>query len=138
MKKLFFCFVISLAGIIFLQGCEKDKGPVVLKPPPAPGDTLIHFENDIQPVFDAHCIVCHSQNHIYLDLREGYAWYDLMYHNPHGLHAPYVDTISPENSILIQHLRGVELGIMPPNALPLPATTIDTIAKWMLQGARNN
>jgi hypothetical protein len=120
---------------LLISSCEKDQGPVIVKPPPLPGDTMIHFESDIQAIFNAHCISCHNQNHIYLDLRESFAWYNLWVH---GTHAPYLNVADPENSILMQRLRGVELSIMPPNAAPLPSSTIDTIAKWMRQGGLDN
>lgn len=138
-RNLLFRSVITIISFwLLVTACEKDKGPLIIKPPPVPGDTMISFKNVIQPIFDSHCITCHNISHIFLDLRADYSWYDLHTQNAHGVHAPYIDTINPENSILIQRLRGVELDIMPPNAAPLPASTVDTVAKWMLQGAKDN
>jgi hypothetical protein len=137
-NKINVCFhlMLILLGSL-LASCEKDKGPVIIKPV-MPVDSMIRFERDIQPIFNEHCIVCHNTSHPYLDLREGLSWNDLWFPNPHGIHAPYVDTITPENSVLIGRLRGLEYSIMPPNSAPLRPSLIDTIAKWMRQGARND
>lgn len=128
---------LLLVSVFLVFSCEKDKGPVIIKPvvPVDPVDTFIHYELCVQPIFDEFCIRCHSHNHPFLDLREGISYSELW---TDGASAPYVDTLNPGNSILMQHLEGVVLERMPPEP-PYPLSTqIDTIRQWMWQGARNN
>ena len=100
-----------------LSSCTKDEGPLVIKPPPVPGDTMMSYSLEIQAIFDLHCVRCHNQSHPFLDLREGLSYNQLLF---------------------IGRLRGVEYPIMPPDGDHIRPGTIDTIAIWMLQGARNN
>jgi hypothetical protein len=124
-----------IAGLLFLliNGCAKDEGPFIVKPVKLPGDTLLSLSTDIQPIFDSHCIRCHNQSHPFLDLRDGYSYNQLLYT---GHLAPYIDTVNPENSILVGRLRGVEYPIMPPDGDHLLPATIDSIVLWMSEGAR--
>lgn len=133
-KRLALLFLLS-GYLMHLSSCTKDEGPLVIKPPPVPGDTMMSYSLEIQAIFDLHCVRCHNQSHPFLDLREGLSYNQLLFT---GHLAPYVDTLLPENSILIGRLRGVEYPIMPPDGDHIRPGTIDTIAIWMLQGARNN
>lgn len=131
-------FTIFLAAAfisLFMWSCTKDEGPLIIKPPIPAGDTMVRFERDIQPYFDSYCVRCHNQSHPFLDLRDGYAYGQLLFI---GHLAPYVDTVNPENSILIGRLRGVEYPIMPPDGSHIPRGMIDSVAHWMRQGALNN
>ncbi|HRH66735.1 MAG TPA: hypothetical protein PLU53_10600 [Bacteroidia bacterium] len=134
-KKFPFLVIIFSGLLIWMNSCTKDEGPLVIKPPPVPGDTMISFGLEVQAIFDVHCVRCHNQSHPFLDLREGFSYEELLYY---GRLAPYVDTLIPENSILIGRLRGIEYPIMPPDGDHVSEGAIDTIATWMLQGAREN
>ena len=94
---------------------------------------MISFTRDIQPLFDAMCIRCHNEWHPFLDLRSCCSYEQLL---TSGHLAPYVDSLDPENSILIGRLRGVEFPLMPPDGGRVSEGMIDTIKVWMLQGAR--
>ncbi len=126
--------ILMLVFVLFLGSCTKDQGPLIIKPPPIPGDTMISYSRDIQAFFDLHCVRCHNDLHP-LDLSVGVSYDELLFT---GRLAPYVDTLIPENSILIGRLRGVEFPLMPPDGDQIREGEIDTIATWMLQGARNN
>ena len=129
--------LLLLAAISFLLSCcEKDKGPYV-NAPVLPEDTasVVSFKAGIQPIFDTYCIRCHVQTHPLLDMRASFSYDQLLYE---GAHAPYVDTLNPENSILLKRLRGVSLDHMPPEPPDPPDTKIELIKKWMSQGAQNN
>ncbi|MCX6290464.1 MAG: hypothetical protein NT126_01715 [Bacteroidetes bacterium] len=133
--------MVALFFMLIISSCEKDKGPMIVKPAsqPAPDDPFkIHYQQDIQPLFDENCIICHNLYHPYLDLRAEVSWNNLWHANPHGIHAPYVDTINPNNSNLIRHLKGNGYPLMPLNAPAFKPGRIDTIVTWMLEGARNN
>ncbi len=129
-KIAFLQFIISFTII----SCEKDKGPVVLKPN-TPGDTVINFADDIQPFFDTYCVECHNQSHPFLDLRNFYSYNDLLFT---GANAPYVDSLNPTQSYIIRRLQGNGYPKMPPNP-PMPSDgMIDTVIIWIRQGAHNN
>lgn len=49
-----------------------------------------------------------------------------------------VDAGNSANSLIIKILKGEVSPQMPLNGTPLPAATIDSIAKWIDQGALNN
>lgn len=49
-----------------------------------------------------------------------------------------VDAGNSNNSLIIKILKGEVSPQMPLNGTPLPAATIDSIAKWIDQGALNN
>ncbi len=127
--------LLIMGYFLCLSSCMKDEGPLIIKPPPVPGDTLISYSDVIQPFFDLHCVRCHNQSHPFLDLREGISYDQLLFT---GHLAPYVDTVMIENSILIGRLVGVEFPIMPPDGDHISQSDIDTVSLWMLQGARNN
>lgn len=123
--------------VILISSCEKDSGPIVIKPviPPDPMDTTISFMEDIQPLFNIYCIQCHNNTHPFLDLRETFAYNQLVYD---GENAPYLDSISPEDSYLAARLYGTEWPIMPPDPPHFTTSEIDTIIQWMNEGYKNN
>ena len=127
--------ILGLMIVMSLINCTKDQGPLIIKPPPVPGDTLMSYERDIQPFFDLHCVRCHNELHPSLDLRSGFSYNEILFD---ARFAPLVDTLVPENSILIGRLRGIEYSIMPPDGELIREGEIDSISTWMLQGARNN
>ncbi len=123
--------------LILMASCEKDSGPIVIKPdaPANTIDTTISFSEIIQPLFNIHCIQCHNNTHPFLDLRESFAYDELV---QNGENAPYVDSIQPEESYLAARLYGVEWPIMPPDPPHFTASEIDTIIQWMQEGFKNN
>lgn len=136
-NTLAFLSIISIGALLF-HSCEKDSGPVTIVPVP-PIDSSIHyvsFSGVIQPIFNTECVSCHDANQNFgPNLKDGYSWDQLLYSGPNP---PYVDSINPENSILIQRLRGVELNLMPPGGPQISEALIDSIALWMTQGCRDN
>lgn len=137
MRKLFviiFCLVL----ILFFS-CEKDSGPVIIEPivPNPPGPVLVSFANDIQPIFNANCIHCHSQIHPFLNLLSCCSWEQLLLT---GSSAPYVDTLNPTESYLYIRLAGAGQNPpeMPPGGPFLQQAETDKILKWIQEGAKNN
>lgn len=128
---------IGAVFIMLLAACEKDKGPVRIMPE-QPIDSTIHYisyKDYIQPMFNDYCIGCHNSNHPFLDL-QGIVSYDQLVFS--GENAPYVDSISPDNSLLVQRLIGDEWPIMPPDPPHISPADIDSVRKWMQQGFRDN
>lgn len=125
-------FVI-LAMAFLISSCEKDRGPVIVKPAP-PVDTTgkyVSYRNYIQPLFNDYCIACHHSSHPFLDLRGVVSYDELLYT---GANAPYVDSLNPDNALLIQRLVGDEWPIMPPDPPYFTEAQIDSVRLWMLQG----
>jgi hypothetical protein len=132
-------FILLTALIITgLVACEKDKGPVIIRPAAVPvqsADTFISFENTIQPIFNGRCIMCHDEYHPFLDLRDSNSYKQLLFD---GYHAPYVLVANPLQSILVRRLKADGFPLMPPGPPPLSQSNIDTIIIWIRQGAKNN
>lgn len=131
--------LLSLFTFLLLSivSCEKDHGPVVVRPPAVIDTThaLVSYRGYIQPIFNDYCIACHTSSHPFLDLRGIVSYDELLYT---GASAPYVDSINPDNSLLIQRLIGDEWPIMPPDPPYLTAAQIDSVRLWMLQGYKDN
>ncbi|MBK7885906.1 MAG: hypothetical protein IPJ86_00960 [Bacteroidetes bacterium] len=128
---------IALITILILTSCEKDKGPIIIRPE-IPYDStvyMISYSGYIQPLFNENCVGCHNAAHPFLNLHASVSYSELVYN---GENAPYVDNIDPENSLLIQRLRGVEWPIMPPNPPHVSEADIDSIKLWMSQGYFDN
>ena len=138
MKKIFFSIIVTGTFVLLLFGsCEKDRGPVTIKPV-QPVDSSLHyisFKGYLQPLFNDYCIGCHNSNHPFLDLRGVVSYEQLLFS---GSTAPYVDSINPDNSLLVQRVVGVEWPVMPPEPPGISASDLDSIRLWMLQGCRDN
>ncbi|MFN7922016.1 MAG: DUF1553 domain-containing protein [Bryobacteraceae bacterium] len=86
------------------------------------------FQKDLKPIFDKHCVVCHG---------DYYPRSEFRVLSPEQLleggakDGPAVIAGKSAQSPLIRHLRGEVEPRMPGEAAPLPATGIDTIARWI-------
>ncbi len=88
------------------------------------------FSQDIEPIFQAHCAVCHSGSNATagLDLTS-YA----------SIQAKGITKgATYQQTMLWQKLTGKLQPQMPLGGPYLPATTIQTIANWIAEGAPNN
>lgn len=125
----FLAIAILIGGLY--TSCRKDVGPLVV--PPAV-TTPVSFRNDVQPIFNASCISCHNASHQYLQLDSCCSYYELFFT---GSSAPYIDTLTPSNSLLIKRMTG-EIGPTMPLTGQLPQDQIDLVLRWIEEGARNN
>lgn len=98
----------------------------------------ISFRQEIIPIFNQHCIFCHSKAHtiehyytILPYLTPSVAYYEL-------ISGGYVDTISPEQSILYLRVEGTSVGINMPPSGKLSSIEIQRILNWIKDGACNN
>ena len=129
-------------SIVVLTGC----GTVVNEPPPS--DVPVSFSRDIQPVLTANCAGCHSPGGaadlagIEVFLREGES-YDLIV-NRQSVQDPnwtIVKPGDPANSLLYLKVssNNPPVGVrMPRFAPPLAPAQIDTIRRWIEEGAEDN
>ena len=125
--KTTFCIALLLSFFVFFVGCEYDA---VLPPPPP---DQVRFQDHVIPYFDLSCNTagCHDgPNGFKPDLTVEGAYNALWEGN-------YIDTLTPENSLLYQSMIGDFGTPMPP---PVGASTADSelVLKWIEQGALNN
>ena len=93
----------------------------------------VSFRRDVQPIFDAKCVVCHPVAYPYLDLRRGRAYRQLI-RVPSPL-APGFERVlpaRPDLSYLLIHSPE------PSNRALLDAAERRTIARWIRDGAHDN
>ncbi len=114
-----------LLGIFLLGACEYASiQPDVPPPPPPPGDTT-SYSLEIQPVFDAKCVICHKGS-TPPDLRSGKSYQSLF-------DFEMVVKFKPEESILYKCLETG--GSMATHGTPENNLLI---YYWIYEGAKNN
>ena len=139
MKKLFL-FTITLAFSFILIGCSEDSPT---EPAPTNSAPMAKL-SDIQiKVFNSTCALsgCHGSTNTQANLllTEGNAFSNLV--NVQSQLYPQFNRVQPgnsSNSLLIKILRGEVSPRMPFNGTPLSGAVIDSIAKWIDNGALNN
>lgn len=94
-------------------------------------DEALTFEQHVRPILKTHCLQCHGEagkveGKLDLRLRRLIA--------SGGDSGPALVPGKPVESLLIKRLRQ---GEMPPNGKLLPAREIETIERWIAQGATN-
>ena len=125
---------------ILLFGCSEESTTEPTPTTTAPSATL----NDIQiKVLNTSCALsgCHgsTNNQANLLLTEGNSFTNLV--NVQSFLFPQFTRVQPNNSansLLIKILKGEVSPRMPLNKAPLSASVIDSIAKWIDNGALNN
>lgn len=139
MRKLLFCLATA-ALIVGCQSNTEDEAATTASNAPAttgeansasPGMNEVTFAS-IKPILDDKCIKCHGeQPKEGVDLR---SYESLMKGGEHG---PIVKEGDPENSVLVQVLRGSHgKKIMPLNTQGLPDEDIQRIEEWIKAGAK--
>ncbi len=92
---------------------------------PSPSSQSLHFERDVRPILKAHCFRCHGEDGVVeadIDLRQ----VRLM------RQSGAIDSTDPRSSLLLEQIR---TGTMPKGGKPLDSKSIETIEKWIEQGA---
>ena len=130
-------FIILITVVLFAS-CSEDQSTS----PSTNNTPLAKFSNIKTTVF-VNCVgaQCHSSagNQGNLVLESGVA-FDNLVGVQSVLFPQYkrVEAGNSANSLIIKILKGEVSPQMPLNGTPLPAATIDSIAKWIDQGALNN
>lgn len=117
--------IMVCVSIIPFTACKRDEGPFII----VDSTRSIHFEKDVQSIFNARCISCHTQNH-YLNL-ESCCSYDMLWDGK------YIDTLNPSESYLYQQIK-LPNPMMPYNSAPLSEQEINDILQWIENGAKND
>ena len=120
--------------LFLLAGCPLDISPEtgsIPSNPPPPGGT-VSYQQDLQPLFDDACVVCHGSAGG-LDLSSRFA---LLLGGSSG---DVVLPGDPDASILVLRVEGSTLGDqMPLNQAELTFFEIALIRTWILEGALDN
>ena len=114
-------FVLTGALVLILSGCTKYQIPAPECPTDLPTD--VSLAGDVQPIFNAKCIVCHSGGQA-PDLSEGWAYDEL-------IDGGYVDTDFPCESKLYQVFSGTHSGRATDDE-------VLTMLGWITEGAKDN
>lgn len=136
-------FTPTVALLITVGACQTEV-PI---PAPPTGD-IVSFSQDIQPIFDASCVVCHSAGG-FADL-EGIALrltasesFNGLVNQPSSQRADLTLVVPGDSasSLLFQKVSSAMPPIgstMPLVGGPLPADQSGLIRDWIDQGAMNN
>lgn len=136
--------VIILGGPLVVYGCASAPTPSPTpSPTPTPTPSGLSFARDIQPIFNANCVVCHqgANGPGGLSLEPASAYKNLV--NVKSTESPLM-RVAPDKSYIINKLLGTQgqaggSGVqMPFGAAPLPQATVNVIQQWISQGAPNN
>lgn len=132
--------ILILVPILFIT-CSEDTP---LEPTPS-ANKLSTFSEIQKQVFDAGCNTsgCHAGNNpaANLNLTPGNAYNQLVDVNSQNLFTgnKRVEPNNSANSVLILTMRSTNQNIrMPLGGTALSSATIDSIAKWIDEGAQNN
>jgi len=114
---VFWFSILLLDRFVFSSACGADT--------PSPSSQSLHFERDVRPILKAHCFQCHGEDGVVeadIDLRQ----VRLM------RQSGAIDATDPSSSLLLEQIR---TGTMPKGGKPLDSKSIETIEKWIEQGA---
>lgn len=133
--------MLSIWFLIFIiNSCSEDKP---LQPSSSSSIKLSTFSEIQRQVFNPSCAVsgCHAGANpaANLNLTPSQAYQQLVDQPSQKIPGDkLVDPFSGEESVLVRILRGTVSPRMPLGAAPLSSATIDSIAKWIDEGAQNN
>jgi hypothetical protein len=125
MKRVFTLFSILIIVVIAYSGCYYDKAELVYPQPPVCDTVNMKYSQDIVPILNANCYVCHGGT----ASGSGGRKFDT-----HPLLLNYVN--SGDLVKAITHTGGVTP--MPYNLPKLPECAINKIRAWVNRGAPNN
>jgi hypothetical protein len=111
-------------------------------------DTPVSFKDDVQPILNSQCVFCHvtgaENGGLNVGRREAYA--SLLSPSTEAPGMPRVTPGDPSKSYLVHKLKGTQLeaggsgGRMPmyDPPKPFPAEHLETIERWIREGAQKN
>lgn len=124
MKNIYKLIVLS-GMALFLGSCYYDTFPEDTGTVP----DEVSYQQNVQPIWNAACTECHGN--IPPNLEDGVSYNNL-------ISGGYVIAGDSQNSVLYQSLLGIEgVSLMPPSG-KLPDSQINTVKKWIDDGAENN
>lgn len=140
LKRNFALVIIVVFLLLITVSCSEDE---TTSPPANSSSAPLAKFSELQVKVFNNCLgaQCHSSsaNQGNLTLESGVSFNNLV-----GVQSalfPQFKRVEPgnsTNSLLIKILKGEVSPRMPLNGSPLPAATIDSVARWIDQGALNN
>jgi len=94
----------------------------------------VSFRADVQPIFQSQCVGCHTGTNAPAGLDLGS--YQSAMRGASG--SPVVVPGQPDQSLLVQKVKGTAGARMPFGGQPLPAKDVQRIEGWITEGAPNN
>ncbi|MBI4551442.1 MAG: hypothetical protein HY710_04190 [Candidatus Latescibacteria bacterium] len=94
------------------------------------------YRRDIQPIFDAQCILCHGKQGRFKRGGLDVTSYDVLMAG--GDSGTVVVPGDAASSLIVKRIRGVIPPQMPRGGLPLSDDEITRIMTWVDEGALNN
>lgn len=133
-KLLILSFVIST-----LVACERKY----IEPfPKSPTVTKVSFSQDLQPLFNADCISCHSNGGYAPDLTTGASYNELLIGAPVNCnsYSSYINTLAPATSLLYIKLLPSPAcdDMMPTGGSQWSPAKVQMVLDWIEQGTLNN
>lgn len=97
----------------------------------------VSFREDVKPIFDEKCISCHQPDtgYGYLKGRLDLSTYKSL--RKGSIYGPVIIPGDSQRSVLNKLVEG-RLGLKMPMAHPLSDRDIDTLRRWVDEGAQNN
>ncbi len=149
-RSAVFTIAVSMMVLAALAAAACSSGTTSSTTTPSSTTTSsggVSFSRDIQPIFNANCVVCHTgtSGPQGLTLDSGKAYGNLV--NVNSTEAPSLKRVapgSPDKSYIINKLLGTQTQAggsgaqMPFGAQPLSQSTISLIQQWITAGAPNN
>lgn len=129
---------IFFLGLVVLRARCSDEGSSPMDPPPQTG---VSFSQDVQPIFNSRCTVCHGVGrNANLNLLEDASHDSLVGVQASGYDAILVVPGNPDSSVLYNKVAdtGVYGGIMPAAGEPLSTGQTETIRNWIEDGAMDD
>jgi mono/diheme cytochrome c family protein len=117
-KRILIMLLIAVGGVFFITSCTSDT----LVPEKIDPGKKVSFSSDIQPIFNANCISCHSGNTA-PDLREGKSYSSLISGN-------YINKTAPNQSVLY-----IEMAPNGGMSSYTNASEAQLVLLWIQQGA---
>jgi mono/diheme cytochrome c family protein len=111
----------------FIRALEVSDTPPTTGAPPSAD---VSFADDILPLFERECAVCHG-------IFGGWSADDYEDVMTSGDNAPVVIAGDPEASLLLQLMRATDRSVMPPSGALSPAD-IQLVTDWIRAGALDN
>jgi mono/diheme cytochrome c family protein len=136
-----FCALTLLVAYSALVAIDRKVAAATAKA----NDSEIGFAGQVQPIFDANCVVCHQSAGASggLDLEDGDSYRSIVSVKSQESALARIDAGKPEFSYLLRKMDGTHVQAggsgeqMPPTGA-LPPSVIQVVRDWVKAGAVNN
>jgi WD40 repeat protein/mono/diheme cytochrome c family protein len=101
---------------------------------PQTPETKVSYRRDVAPILKRHCISCHTKNDGDGDLSVD----TVALFAKGGKNGPAFKAGKPDESLVMQMVTGKKKPTMPAKAPPLPMAKIETLRRWIAEGAKDD